>query len=105
MISPCAADVMAAIDATAAYLPQLEIWITDEPLPRGKKWLIDPDRSEVYIDGTVSPNEASAALIQALRHLTQHYKIPTPINHRRLQLVPHIPLPRSESMTTGTHGL
>jgi len=94
---------MAAIDATAAYLPQLEIWITSEPQRR--VWLIDPDRSEVYIDGTVSPNEASAALIQALRHLAQHYKVPTPIDRPRLQLVPHVPHQRSESVTTGTHGL
>lgn len=89
---------MAAIDATATHLPDLQVVVASTHL--GHAWTIDLDRSEVYVDGSASPDDWAAALLDALAMLCRHHDVPAPRRVRvRLRLVPSL---RRAVDSTGT---
>lgn len=94
-----AADVLAVIDSTAEHLPDLRVVVVTTNL--GYEWAIDPDSSEVWVQGDVTPTQWCGSVIEALSALCLHHHIPQP-GGRRLRLLPAVPA-RMEA-TTGTHG-
>lgn len=66
----------AAIAATADHLPRLQVVVA--PHCDGATWLADTDTDTVYVDGSVSPDHASIALLDALDTLCRHHGVPTP---------------------------
>lgn len=57
-------DVMSAIDRAADEIPNLQVVITD---CGDHTWILDPRTCTVYVDGTASPDQWSAALSDALK--------------------------------------
>lgn len=92
-------DTMAAIDATAAHLPDLQVFVAQDC--RGEAWLVDPRTCTVWVDGSSRPDVWSEALLDALDELCRIHSCPAP---RGLRLVHSVQRPRDTGQPerTGT---